>query len=118
MQDFLTKVTTIVNQLRSYEEEISIQIIVEKVLRSLTPKFDHVVVVIETSKDWSTYSFVELMGSLQSHEARMNKPIEKPCTSVAKTYFPYLNIGWCIGIHLMCHESALTSLTNIFLVFN
>lgn len=51
MQDFLTKVTTIVNQLRSYGEEISIQIIVEKVLRSLTPKFDHVVVVIETSKD-------------------------------------------------------------------
>ncbi|XP_073121219.1 uncharacterized protein [Henckelia pumila] len=68
VQDFLSRVAEIVNQLRSYGEEISDQTIVEKVLRSLTPKFDHVVAAIEESKDLSTYSFDELMGSLQSHE--------------------------------------------------
>jgi hypothetical protein len=41
-----------------------------KVLRSLAPKFDHVVIVIEESKDLSTYSFDELMGSLQTHETK------------------------------------------------
>lgn len=77
VQDFLTRVADIVNQLRSYGEEIYDQTIVEKVLRSLTPKFDHVVAAIEESKDLSTYSFDELMGSLQSHEVRINKSVEK-----------------------------------------
>lgn len=77
VQDFLTRVAEIVNQLRSYGEEISDQTIVEKVLRSLTPKFDHVVAAIEESKDLSIYSFDELMGSLQSHEVRINKSFEK-----------------------------------------
>lgn len=77
VQDFLTRVADIVNQLRSYGEEIYDQTIVKKVLRSLTPKFDHVVAAIEESKDLSTYSFDELMGSLQSHEVRINKSLEK-----------------------------------------
>ena len=43
---------------------------VEKVLRSVAPKFDHMMVAIEESKDLSTYFFDELMGSLQTHEAK------------------------------------------------
>ncbi|WKA12164.1 hypothetical protein VitviT2T_029580 [Vitis vinifera] len=77
VQDFLSRVAAIVNQMRSYGEDILDQTVVAKVLRSLTPKFDHVVAAIEESKDLSTYSFDELMGSLQSHEARLSRTEEK-----------------------------------------
>ncbi|KAL6348546.1 hypothetical protein AAG906_013166 [Vitis piasezkii] len=77
VQDFLSRVAAIVNQMRSYGEDILDQTVVAKVLRSLTPKFDHVVATIEESKDLSTYSFDELMGSLQSHEVRLSRTEEK-----------------------------------------
>jgi len=71
-----SRATTIASQMRSYKEKITDQTIVEKVLRSLTPKFDHVVAAIENSKDLSIFSFDELMGSLQAHEARINQSTE------------------------------------------
>ncbi|KAH0661378.1 hypothetical protein KY284_026309 [Solanum tuberosum] len=74
---FLSRAMTIVSQMRSYGEKVTDQIIVGKVLRSLNPKFDHVVAAIEESKDLSVFSFDELMGSLQAHEARINRSVEK-----------------------------------------
>jgi transposase InsO family protein len=74
---FLTKVQKIVNQMKIYGEEVSEQKIVCKVLRSLTAKFDHVVAAIEESKDLKTYTFNELMGSLQNHETRLMRDEEK-----------------------------------------
>ncbi|XP_039028838.1 uncharacterized protein LOC120162835 [Hibiscus syriacus] len=64
------------NQCRSNDviwTDISDQTVVVKVLRSLSSKFDHVVSTIEESKYIATYSFDELMGSLLSHEERLNK---------------------------------------------
>ncbi|KAJ4789254.1 polyprotein [Rhynchospora pubera] len=77
IQSFLTRVTAIVNQIRSCGEDLSEQTVVMKVLRSLTTKFDHVVAAIEESKDLTTYMFDELMGSLQAHEVRLNRSEEK-----------------------------------------
>ena len=65
--------TPIVSQMQSYTEKVTNQTIVEKELRSLTQNFDHVVVAIEESKNLSVFSFDELMGSLQDHEARINR---------------------------------------------
>lgn len=72
IQVFVSRVSTIVNQMRSYSEQITDKVVVEKILRSLTPRFDHVAVAIEESKDLTTLSFDDLKGSLQSHEARMS----------------------------------------------
>ncbi|MCI55545.1 hypothetical protein A2U01_0076796, partial [Trifolium medium] len=40
-------------------------------MRSLAPKFDHLVVAIEETKDLASLSKEELQGSLESHEQRM-----------------------------------------------
>ncbi|XP_058111952.1 putative disease resistance protein At1g50180 [Magnolia sinica] len=47
--------------------------VIEKALRSLTTKFEHVVVVIEESKDLDKLFIEELGGLLQVHEQRMQK---------------------------------------------
>nr|GFA79898.1 UBN2 domain-containing protein [Tanacetum cinerariifolium] len=64
VQAYMARVSAVVSQMRSYGEKISDEIVVAKVLRSLTPNFDHVVAAIEESKDLSNFSFDELMGSL------------------------------------------------------
>ena len=46
---------------------------IEKVLRSLSTKFDVVVASIEEPKDFEKLTFDELMGSLLSHEAMIDR---------------------------------------------
>jgi gag-polypeptide of LTR copia-type/Integrase core domain/GAG-pre-integrase domain len=77
VQIFLSRVSGVVNQIRGLGEEILEKTIVAKVLRSLLTKFDHVVAAIEESKDLETYTFDELMGSLQTHEARLSRSEER-----------------------------------------
>jgi len=56
---------------------------VEKILRSLTPRFEHVVAAIKEVNDISTMTGRLLSGSLQAHEQRMNdNKIEKPIEQV------------------------------------
>ncbi|XP_022973579.1 uncharacterized protein LOC111472160 [Cucurbita maxima] len=65
---FLSRTMKIVSQMHTYVKKILDETIVAKVLRSSTPKFDHVVAATEETKDLSILSIDELMGSLQSHE--------------------------------------------------
>ena len=55
------------------DERNSDESIVAKVLLSLTLKFDYLRVVIEEANDLLVLFHNELMGSLQTHESRMNK---------------------------------------------
>ena len=57
--------------MKSYGKTLSEQIIIEKVLRSLTPQFDYIVVSIEHSKDLSTMRIEELQSSLETQELRL-----------------------------------------------
>ena len=77
MQECLSRISSTVQQMRTLGEEIKESQVVSKVLRSLTKKYDHVVVAIEESKDMETYTFDELKGSLHSHEERICKGDDK-----------------------------------------
>ena len=60
-------VMTVVSQLKIYGEEIKDQTVVEKVLISLSTKFDVVVAAIEETKDLASLTLDKLKGSLLSH---------------------------------------------------
>ncbi|KAM1224083.1 hypothetical protein ACFX2G_043992 [Malus domestica] len=47
--------------------------VMEKILRSLTSNFEHVVTAIEESKNLETMTAEELLGSLLVHEQRIQK---------------------------------------------
>ncbi|KAF7839058.1 DUF4219 domain-containing protein/UBN2 domain-containing protein [Senna tora] len=76
IQAFFSRVSNIVNQIRSNGDTIEDKKIVQKILRSLPAKFDHVVAAIEEAKDLTKLTLVELEGSLRAHEERMQKWIQ------------------------------------------
>jgi hypothetical protein len=76
VDQFMTRVMGILNQIRLISESIPDQNIVEKVLKSLPKKFEMVVTSILKSNDLSNFSTDELMGSLLSHEIRLHLEYE------------------------------------------
>ncbi|XP_019432534.1 PREDICTED: uncharacterized protein LOC109339535 [Lupinus angustifolius] len=69
--DYMTKILTLSNQMRSCGKAIKEKSIVEKVLRTLTCKYDHIVVAIEESKNLEELKIEELQASLEAHELRL-----------------------------------------------
>lgn len=59
--------------MRVHGEKIQDVTVVEKILRSMTPKFNYVVCSIEESKDLDDLSIDELQGSLLVHEQKVNQ---------------------------------------------
>lgn len=61
------------NQLSKSGETLLSSQVLEKILRSLTEKFENVVCAIEESKDLSMFTIEELIESLEVHEQRKRK---------------------------------------------
>jgi len=76
---YINKFLALTNQMKTNGETHSEKAKVEKILRSLTPIFEHVVAAIEEANDISKMTVRLLSGSLRAHEQRMNdNNIEKP----------------------------------------
>lgn len=67
-QGFLTRI----NQIRCHSDNNIDKRIVQKVLRSIPPKYDYVVTATQESKDFSVYTFNELTSSLQVYAEWIN----------------------------------------------
>lgn len=82
--NFFTRVTKLVNQIKMYGEVLTSKFIGPKILRSLAPKFSHVVVAIEESKNLSSMTKEDLKEALESHKQRMDeRTASKSKTGVA-----------------------------------
>ncbi|GJZ84260.1 hypothetical protein Tco_0649599 [Tanacetum coccineum] len=70
VSDYITRVQTVVNQLKRNGENLPDSRIIEKILWPLNEKFENVVCAIEEAKDLEELTIEELAGSLETHEQR------------------------------------------------
>ncbi|KAK2402327.1 hypothetical protein QL285_051858 [Trifolium repens] len=82
ISEYLARMLALTNLMKSCGETMTDRSKIEKILRTLTEKFDHIVVAIEESKDLATMKIEELQASLEAHELRVkqrssNKAVEQ-----------------------------------------
>ncbi|GKV23723.1 hypothetical protein SLEP1_g33425 [Rubroshorea leprosula] len=73
IDDYFARTMAIANKMRIHGENLEDVAIVEKILRSMTTKFNYVVCSIEESNDIETLSLDELHNSLLIHERKINR---------------------------------------------
>ncbi|XP_072061940.1 uncharacterized protein [Arachis hypogaea] len=67
VEQYFTRVTDLVNKMRIYGEDMPDSKVVEKILRTMPMKYDHVVTTILDSHDMNTMTIAELQGTMESH---------------------------------------------------
>ena len=75
--DYFSRTMAIVNKMRIHGDKTEDVLIVEKILRSLTPKFNFVVCAIEEANDVGLLLIDELQSSLLVHEQKINQQEEE-----------------------------------------
>lgn len=73
VDEYFARTLTIVNKMKIHGEKIDQVMVIEKILRSLTSRFDYVVCSVEESNDLSALTIDELQSSLLVHEQRLNR---------------------------------------------
>ncbi|GAU45877.1 hypothetical protein TSUD_401030, partial [Trifolium subterraneum] len=68
--EYFTRVETLTNQMKNCGSTLSEEEMVEKVLRTLTHKFDYIVVTIEQTRDLSEIKMEDLQSTLEAHELK------------------------------------------------
>ena len=69
---YFARTLTIANKMKIYGEHIKQVVIIEKILRSMTSRFDYVICSIEESNNLNTLTIDELQSSLLVHEEWLN----------------------------------------------
>ncbi|CAL8992316.1 unnamed protein product [Prunus brigantina] len=73
---YLVRLFDMLNQMKSYGEELSRERVVQKLLFSMPKSYDSICSVIEHSKDLETLEVQEVVASLKSFELRLDRHTE------------------------------------------
>ena len=76
VSNYFTRVLAVTNQIKRNGEKLDDVKVMEKILRSLDSKFNHIVAIIEETKDLKAMSIEQLLGSLQSYEEKTKNKSE------------------------------------------
>ena len=73
IRDYFSRMDKLVNEMKNNGDDIKEKEVMEKIMRTLSTRFDYVVAAIEEAKDLSTMTLNDLQASLESREMRMNE---------------------------------------------
>ncbi|XP_062173527.1 uncharacterized protein LOC133878987 [Alnus glutinosa] len=69
---YFARTLIIANKMKIHGENMQPVVIIEKIMRSMTLRFNYVVCSVEESNNLDTFTIDELQSSLLVHEQRMN----------------------------------------------
>ncbi|RYR59233.1 hypothetical protein Ahy_A05g025078 [Arachis hypogaea] len=93
VEQYFTRVTDLVNKMRVYGEDMPDSKVVEKILRTMPMKYDHVVTTILESHDMDTMMIAELQGTMESHISRILEKSEKSTEEALKSRVNFNNVA-------------------------
>ncbi|XP_031255346.1 uncharacterized protein LOC116113329 [Pistacia vera] len=70
VNDYFARILIVANKIRIHGEHMGEVVVIERILRSMTPKYDYMVCSIEESNEINDLSIDELHSSLFVHEQR------------------------------------------------
>lgn len=73
VSEYVSRIMAIANKMRNHRENLHDITTVEKILRSMTSKFNFMICFIEESKDLDILSIDDLQNSLQVHEQKITR---------------------------------------------
>ncbi|XP_024179138.1 uncharacterized protein LOC112185163 [Rosa chinensis] len=68
LNDYSTRLTDIVNQIKTYGEPVTEKRVVQKILMSLNRKYDAIICIIEETRDMETLGVQDVMGTLKAFD--------------------------------------------------
>ncbi|XP_059627118.1 uncharacterized protein LOC132269915 [Cornus florida] len=77
LSNYFSRMMAIANKMRIHGEKMEDITIIEKILLSMTSKFNYVICSIEESSDIDALSIDELQSSLLVHEQRINHDVKE-----------------------------------------
>jgi len=114
VNEYFARTLTIANKKQIHGEKMDDVAVIEKILRSMTPKFDYVVCAIDESNDVETMSIDELQSSLLVHEQRMNYHTTAEEHALKVTWSATAAMNWGISsMNAQRKDSEQTLLTQV-----
>ena len=80
MAEFFTRILTFRNQMNNYGKKMEDVMIIDKSMRTLTPRFDHIVVAIEQGTNLKRIKVEKVQGTLKAQELKLDERNSLKCS--------------------------------------